>query len=369
MLPLYVGTDTLLLQLLVHDPSGRLSGRFVQLHSFFDPISQIWHQIAALDHPPLPMPPPSSSLGSSVSLASRNDDMEFTMITLDTLDTQHSLPVSPPRTHGVDCPRILLGEDFTHYHPLSPLKHQNKALTSTLHAVNEHDLGQSQSFDGDTSSVAQPFPSSASIYEHLEPSVVHDSTDNHWWQGTALDNSESIASDMDISLTEASFERGANDVSAVALSHSTILRINFDLERPFEIDAKQSSRGIFPSRSFTYPRRTQPKVRLPAVQRNTFSSHERSERTRRVEHSRLGSMGSSFGSQDAAWTLEEKLTISVLDAMNCRDTGGSSLASARNSLNRSAKRPNKLKKQMRMNEGSRKPLRRLWQGIRQLWKA
>ncbi|KAJ4490388.1 hypothetical protein J3R30DRAFT_3421265 [Lentinula aciculospora] len=43
--------------LLVDHASDRLSGQEVKRHPFFEPISHLWDEIAALEHPPLPGPP------------------------------------------------------------------------------------------------------------------------------------------------------------------------------------------------------------------------------------------------------------------------------------------------------------------------
>ncbi|KAL0071221.1 hypothetical protein AAF712_001787 [Marasmius tenuissimus] len=52
----HASLEAFLKALLAHHASDRLSGEDVKLHPFFDPVSSLWDEISAMEHPPLPCP-------------------------------------------------------------------------------------------------------------------------------------------------------------------------------------------------------------------------------------------------------------------------------------------------------------------------
>ncbi|RDB19756.1 Ribosomal protein S6 kinase alpha-5 [Hypsizygus marmoreus] len=146
--------------LLVHDPNDRLTGDEVQKHLFFEPIQELWDDIADLKYPPCPNPPTSHV----------DDDISFT------LDLEDSV-VPEPGPHGTCSAQ---GSHFSNERFNEPDTESNVFLDNfgtEMHSTIQIGVQEpwrprgrfleDEEDDWDIRSVAQPMPSSASIWDRL----------------------------------------------------------------------------------------------------------------------------------------------------------------------------------------------------------
>ncbi|KAJ3731486.1 hypothetical protein DFJ43DRAFT_414308 [Lentinula guzmanii] len=200
--------QTFIRALLVDHVSDRLSGQDVKNHPFFEPISHLWNEIAALAHPPLPGPPevsldPDTSLDFALSPRicgpAYNDTSSFSQSVGDgdeqspcSASNHQNSPSSLKVTWPVSRKGVLADDPI--YSPIDTSNHVStdgdsdlgpslrKTVSTSVHTLDEgpcpfthsdaesfHDPEEEEKATEDgTSSYAsplQPFPSTASLHD------------------------------------------------------------------------------------------------------------------------------------------------------------------------------------------------------------
>jgi len=135
----------------VYNANDRLCGLKVRDHPFFDPISDLWEDIAALKWPPYASPPIPPLDADNISFASQSDDSRE-------LASTYSAHIGHSSNEGNALVLPIPKDEVQIEDTSSPRSHQKLPLhehgTNLIHRLSTSSEG----------SIMHPFPSSASIW-------------------------------------------------------------------------------------------------------------------------------------------------------------------------------------------------------------
>jgi hypothetical protein len=267
----------------MHDPNERLSGPDIKRHRFFDPIFELWADIVALKCPPCPDPstsPVDDSVsfylypprGMSVFRNSSSLIVEGCFLAELTRESIESF--MEPRGHSLE----LSTDEFGDH----PHGEEQTAEWETKQVIDYHD-------ESDRESELQALPSTASMFFNLDQEVG----DLHIRQ--AHDSGVELSMDNTTGVFPESILRDFHhNISFTPHQYPSSPRLN----SPFSLRKQQSSTTKHPNR--------------PEWEDWTGCSKDRPFKLATC----------SIVSPDHEFVLPEKITLSLLEAMDNRDRRG-----------------------------------------------